>query len=214
MMKQLTGTVDVSQFDDYDQAMLLATAHQVVREWPNSSSDEQDSDAESEGGVAAGNEAANQGSASMSAGAVQGYRTRSANHSSIFSPAKHFEAMSAQQLNYYKRSMDEGTIWENNGGVSDVINFGHGQEIVSVSRTNQRDQRMFDVYVSLKTMPQDRFHIQVTQKQDFNALFDRIRESLELKYEQLKGLKGLRVKEIAKIQPMLQNNRKEVLIYN
>ena len=51
---------DVSQFDDYDQAMLLATAHEVVKEWPNSSSDEQDSDAESDCGVVvAANEGAN-----------------------------------------------------------------------------------------------------------------------------------------------------------
>ena len=56
-------------------------------------------------------------------------------------------------MNYYKRSMDEGTIWENNGGVNDLIKHSHGHEIVSVSRTNQRDQRMFDVYVSLKTYP-------------------------------------------------------------
>ena len=72
----------------------------------------------------------------MSAGLAQANRTRSANLSTLASPAKHVEGMSAQQLNYYKRSMDEGTIWENNGGVSDLINFSHGQEIVSVSRTN------------------------------------------------------------------------------
>jgi hypothetical protein len=57
---------------------------------------------------------------------------------------------------------------------------------------------MFDVYVSLNTMPQDRLLIEITQQQDFNSLFSRIRESLEMKYENFKGLKGIRVKEMKK----------------
>ena len=59
--------LDITEFDEYDKAMLLATAHQVVQEWPNSSSDEEDSDVESDGANVAV-EAANQGSQSMSAG--------------------------------------------------------------------------------------------------------------------------------------------------
>jgi hypothetical protein len=57
---------------------------------------------------------------------------------------------------------------------------------------------MFDVYVSLNTMPQDRLLIEITQQQDFNNLFSRIRESLEMKYEIFKGLKGIRVKQMKK----------------
>ena len=57
---------------------------------------------------------------------------------------------------------------------------------------------MFDVYVSLNTMPQDRLLIEITQQQDFKNLFSRIRESLEMKYEIFKGLKGIRVKQMKK----------------
>ena len=115
--------------------------------------------------------------------------------------------------NPHNKETNEATVWENNGGVEDEIKSRQDQQMVSISKANQNDQRMFDVYVSLKAIPQDRFHIQVTARQDFNALFDRIRESVQLQYRVLQGLKGLRVKEIAKIQPMLHGNRKEVLLY-
>ena len=45
-------------------------------------------------------------------------------------------------------------------------------------------------------------------------LFARIRESFEMKYDDFKGLKGLRVKEMKKFQPMLQNQKQEIIIYN
>ena len=36
------------------------------------------------------------------------------------------------------------------------------QVIINVSKSNQNDKRMFDVYVSLNTMPQDRLLIEIT----------------------------------------------------
>lgn len=47
----------------------------------------------------------------------------------------------------------EVTVWENNGGVEDEIMSRQDQQIVSISKANQNDQRMFDVYVSLKAVP-------------------------------------------------------------
>lgn len=54
----------------------------------------------------------------------------------------------------------EGTAWENNGGVDDLVT--HHQEIISVCKSNQNDKRMFDVFVSLKSMPHDRHLITIT----------------------------------------------------
>ena len=62
------------------------------------------------------------------------------------SPMKHNE-----QSSFVRKKFD--TIWENNGGIDDAIKSKNEQEIVSIAKNNQHDQRMFDVYVSLKTMP-------------------------------------------------------------
>lgn len=104
----------------------------------------------------------------------------------------------------------EGTAWENNGGVDDLA--AQYQEIISVCKSNQNDKRMFDVFVSLKAMPRDRHLITITQKQDFTSFFSRVREVLEIQYEQFQGLKGLRVTEIKKYQPLLENPKQEVMI--
>ena len=97
----------------------------------------------------------------------------------------------------FQSNQDE-TIWENNGGVGDLALSQNNQVMINVSKTNQNDKRLFDVYVSLETMPQDRLLIEITQQQDFETLYIRIKESLEMKYEQFKGLKGLKVKEMKK----------------
>lgn len=109
----------------------------------------------------------------------------------------------------------EETMWENNGGVGDLALNQNNQLMINVCKTNQNDKKMFDIYISLESMPQDRLLIEITQQQDFETLFMRIQESLEMKYEQFKGLKGLKVKEMKK-QTMLQNiqKRQEIFIYN
>lgn len=38
--------------------------------------------------------------------------------------------------------------------------------------------------------------IEISKKKDYNLLLQDIREALEMKYEDLKGLQGLRVKEL------------------
>lgn len=104
-------------------------------------------------------------------------------------------------------------MWANNGGVGDLALNQNNQVMINVCASNQNDKRMFDVYVSLESMPQDRLLIEITQQQDFETLFLRIRESLEMKYEQFKGLKGLKIKNMKKMQ-MLQNQKQEIFIYN
>ena len=55
------------------------------------------------------------------------------------------------------QELDEGTAWENNGGIQDLQK--HNQEIISVCKTNFNDKRMFDVFISLKNMPHERRHM-------------------------------------------------------
>jgi len=50
--------------------------------------------------------------------------------------------------------------------------------------------------VSLKNREEDRFLIEVTKKTTYKILNDRITSALEERYEHLKALKGLRVKEL------------------
>lgn len=77
----------------------------------------------------------------------------------------------------------EETMWENNGGVGDLALNQNNQLMINVCKTNQNDKKMFDIYISLESMPQDRLLIEITQQQDFETLFMRIQESLEMKYE-------------------------------
>jgi hypothetical protein len=60
--------------------------------------------------------------------------------------------------------------------------------------------------VSLKNREEDRFLIEVTKKTTYKVLSDRITSALEEKYEHLKALKGLRVKELK------LNNQKEAKV--
>lgn len=81
-----------------------------------------------------------------------------------------------------------------------------------MSKRNQDDKRVFDVYVSLSTMPQDRLLIEITERQDFHNLVQKIEESLVMTYDHFKGLRGIRVKEMKKYQTLLQNQKHEFML--
>lgn len=55
---------------------------------------------------------------------------------------------------------------------------------------------MWDIYVSLNNKIEDRFLIEITKKTTLEILCDRIKVSLEERYEHLKGLRGLKVNEL------------------
>lgn len=55
---------------------------------------------------------------------------------------------------------------------------------------------MWDIYVSLNNKVEDRFLIEITKKTTYEILCDRIKVSLEERYDHLKGLHGLTVKEL------------------
>ena len=80
---------------------------------------------------------------------------------------------------------DKNTIWDNNGGIGDGIKSLGEELVVNICKSNKDDKRLFDIFVSLLNMPQDRILIEISQKMDFNALFDKIKERLELKYDYL-----------------------------
>ena len=50
--------------------------------------------------------------------------------------------------------------------------------------------------MSLKNKTEDRFLIEITKKTTYKILCERIKVSLEERYDHLKGLRGLRVMEI------------------
>ena len=60
--------------------------------------------------------------------------------------------------------------------------------------------------MSLKNREEDRFLIEVTKKTTYKILSDRITSALEERYDHLKALKGLRVKELK------LNNHKDIKI--
>ena len=70
------------------------------------------------------------------------------------------------------------TIWLNNGGVGDDIKVQENQWMVGISKKNKNDKILYDIYVSLSTNQKDKLTIEMTQRLDFNILFDRILESL------------------------------------
>ena len=45
------------------------------------------------------------------------------------------------------------TIWQNNGGIDDDICVPSGQEIISVDLNKQADISVYEVFISLKSMP-------------------------------------------------------------
>ena len=89
-------------------------------------------------------------------------------------------------------------IWNNNGGTGDEVRYPKGAEIVNVSKAGKDNKKIFDIYMSLKTNPKERLLIEIMQHENFTSLYSRIKESLEIKYDYLKGLKGLRVIDMRK----------------
>ena len=63
-------------------------------------------------------------------------------------------------------------------------------------------------------MPQDRLLIEITERQDFHTLVQKIEESLVMTYDHFKGLRGIRVKEMKKYQTLLQNQKQEIILQN
>jgi len=92
-------------------------------------------------------------------------------------------------------------IWSNNGGTGDQIYCPDNNFVINVSNKGKDDRRLFDVFISLKTIPEDRLLIEVTKKLTHSALFNVAKQALESKYDFLKGLSGLRVNEIKMVNP-------------
>jgi hypothetical protein len=72
------------------------------------------------------------------------------------------------------------------------------QETINVSNLGKDDRKLFDIMISLQSKPDDKNLIEITMKQDFNNLLQRIRETFEMMNDDLKGLQGLRVKSLTK----------------
>ena len=94
-------------------------------------------------------------------------------------------------------------IFQNNGGVEDMVKSHNYQEVINVSKKTKDDKIEFDITVSLYSAPKDRFMFQITQKMNFQLFFAQIKDAFELKYDYFKGLKGLRVKNMRVKQPNL-----------
>ena len=91
---------------------------------------------------------------------------------------------------------EDECIWNNNGGTGDVLSFTQNNFIINIHENGRKDKKLWDIYVSLKSRPEDRFIIEITQKTTYKKLSELIKTALEERYEHLKGLKGLRVTEI------------------
>ena len=68
--------------------------------------------------------------------------------------------------------------------------------MINISKSGKDDRRLFDVFVSLSDMVTERMLVEITQKQSFQMFSATIEEALQLRYEHLKGLKGLRVRDM------------------
>ena len=91
---------------------------------------------------------------------------------------------------------DVECIWTNNGGTGDVLSFNQNNFIINVHENGRKDKKLWDIYVSLKSRPEDRFLIEITKKTTYKILSELINLALEERYDHLKGLKGLRVTEL------------------
>lgn len=85
-------------------------------------------------------------------------------------------------------------LWKNNGGTQDTIESNAFQ--INVSNNGKEDKYLFDVYVSLISFPGERLLIEIFQKQSMSDFYRSVREALESKYNNLNGLKKLRIKEM------------------
>lgn len=106
-------------------------------------------------------------------------------------PVPTFGAMNTQQYDE-----DEDFIWANNGGVQDHIRYTKNNVIINVSRKGKDDKGLFDVYISLKCLPEERLIATISKKQSLADLYKLVIEALVMKYEFFKGLKGIRIKEM------------------
>jgi len=71
------------------------------------------------------------------------------------------------------------------------------QKIISANSRGKDDIFLFDIFISLDIKP-DRppFLIGITKKRDFATLHQQIREDVQELFDEFKGLKGLRVKDM------------------
>lgn len=93
---------------------------------------------------------------------------------------------------------EKDLIWNNNGGTECLLSDQNKQETINVSKLGKDDRKLFDIMISLQSKPDDKNLIEITMKQDFNNLLQRIRETFEMMNDDLKGLQGLRVKSLTK----------------
>ena len=92
---------------------------------------------------------------------------------------------------------DDDQMWNNNGGTGDLLlDFEAKNAIIHVSKDGQFDRYLFDIFVSLESKDDEKMIIEIYKRKDYNSLLQDIREALELKYEELKGLQGLKVKDM------------------
>lgn len=67
---------------------------------------------------------------------------------------------------------------------------------INVSKTGKEDRYLFDVYVSLNSTPHERLIMEIKMKQTMADFFRSVKEALESKYNNLNGLKKLRIKDM------------------
>ena len=92
---------------------------------------------------------------------------------------------------------DDNLMWNNNGGTGDLLlDFEAKNAIIHVSKDGRFDRYLFDIFVSLESKEDEKMIIEIYKRKDLSQLLQDIREALEIKYEELKGLQGLKVKEM------------------
>lgn len=117
---------------------------------------------------------------------------------------------SFQSMNAVDDDEEDDMIWANNGGTSDQVMFSKNNVIINVSSKGIDDRALFDVYVSLKNLPDERLLVTISKKLTMQDLYNLVIEAFEMKYAYFKGLKGLRVKEM--ISPELNGYSSESFI--
>lgn len=84
---------------------------------------------------------------------------------------------------------EDDQMWNNNGGTGDLLlDFEAKNAIIHVSKDGQFDRYLFDIFVSLESKEDEKMLIEIYKRKDVNQLLQDIREALEMKYEELKGL--------------------------
>ena len=84
---------------------------------------------------------------------------------------------------------DDNLMWNNNGGTGDLLlDFEAKNAIIHVSKDGRFDRYLFDIFVSLESKEDEKMIIEIYKRKDLSQLLQDIREALEIKYEELKGL--------------------------